>query len=220
MTDPDVPLDPDQRAAIIARAKRQIRQRMRATRQAQPAAVVATKSTRICERLLALPILENARAVALFAPIRERREVDLEPLDARLRALGKSLFYPFLDPTETGYRTGFRRVERPEDLALRGNLFAEPPADAEEARRGDLDVVLVPALAVAADGHRIGYGLGYYDATLPDVVPPAVSVVVAFDFQLLAELPSEAHDRPCDWVVTEERMIESTPSPLSPPSRT
>ena len=52
------------------------------------------------------------------------------------------------------------------------------------------DVVVVPALAVAADGHRVGYGIGFYDATLPDVCPPAAAVMVAFGFQLLAEVPS------------------------------
>lgn len=213
MAPADLPIDPEQHAALLVRAKRQIRQRMRAIRQAYPASVVAEKSASICERLGSLPILQSARAVALFAPIRQRREVDLQALDAQLRASGKVLFYPFLDATDSGYRTGFRRVDRPEDLALRGQAFAEPPPDAPEARRGDIDVVLVPALAAATDGHRLGYGLGYYDATLPDVVPPARSVIVVFDFQILAELPTEPHDQPCDWVVTESRVIEVTPPP-------
>lgn len=218
MTPPDLPFDPEQHASILLRAKRQIRQRMRATRQAYPASVVAQKSASICERLLNLPILTSARAIALFAPIRERREVDLWMLDEQMRASGKILFYPFLDPTDSGYRTGFRRVDRPEDLAPRDQAFAEPPSDAPEARRGDIDVVLVPALAAAADGHRLGYGLGYYDATLPDVVPPARSVIVVFDFQLLAELPTEPHDHPCDWIVTERRTMEVAARPPSHPS--
>ncbi|NLE88891.1 MAG: 5-formyltetrahydrofolate cyclo-ligase [Myxococcales bacterium] len=208
MADPDFQLDPEHLAALSHRAKRQIRQRMRATRQAYPSTAVAARSAKICERLLALPILAGAKAVASFAPLLERREVDLRPLDEALRHRGVALYYPFMDPTPTGYRTGFRKVERPDDLVPRQQPFAEPPPDAPEARRGDIDVVLVPALAVAADGHRVGYGMGYYDATLPDVVPPAISVVVAFDFQLLTELPHEAHDRACDWVVTDAREID------------
>lgn len=212
MADPDFELDPAQRDALSTRAKAQLRRRMRATRQAYPSAVAAAKSRSICERLRELPALTTAQGVALFAPLLERREVDLTALAQELLGRGVRLYYPFMDPTETGFRTGFRRVERLEDLAERGQRFPEPPPDAIEAARGDVDVVIVPALAVAADGHRLGYGMGYYDATLPDVVPPAVSVVVAYDFQLLAELPTEPHDRPCDWVVTDRRTL-AVPAP-------
>jgi len=65
----------------------------------------------------------------------------------------------------------------------------------------------VPALAVASSGHRLGYGSGFYDATLPDFCPPALSIVVAYDFQLLAELPVSAHDIACDIVVTDARLL-------------
>ncbi len=201
-------LDPEIVASLTGRAKRQIRARMRSLRQAHPEAVIAEKSERVVARLLELDVVRAARSVALFAAMRERREVDLLPLFEQLLTEGKKLYYPFMDPTETGFRTGFRSVTSPSDLAERGRRFAEPPASAPEARRGDLDVVIVPALAVAASGHRIGYGAGYYDATLPDVAPPARVVVVAFDFQLLAELPYEAHDRAGDWVVTDKRSLE------------
>lgn len=210
MADQEFELDAEQLAGISARAKRQIRQRMRATREAYPLHVTAAKSSKISQRLFALQPIAEARAVALFAPLTERREVDLLALAAELEARGTVLYYPFMDPTAAGFRTGFRRVERTEDLASRGQRFLEPPLDAAEAQRGDIDVVVVPALAVAADGHRIGYGMGYYDATLPDVAPPATTVVVAFDFQLLAELPHESHDRPCDWIVTETRELRRT----------
>jgi len=42
---------------------------------------------------------------------------------------------------------------------------------------------------------------------LPDFRPPACAVVVAFDFQLLAELPVEPHDVACDIVVSEARTV-------------
>ena len=106
-------------------------------------------------------------------------------------------------------RTGFRLTTPPSELVERGRGFHEPPPDAPEAQRGDIDLVVVPALAVAVTGHRIGYGAGYYDATLPDVRPPALAVIVAFDFQLLAELPSEADDVACDLVVTDAGVLDA-----------
>lgn len=204
---PDLEFDPERRAQLAARAKAQIRNRMRSTRQAYPAPVAAAKSRAICENLLELSPLVEARSVALFAPLLERREVDLTALAEELLGKGVALYYPFLDPTPSGFRTGFRKVLRLEELSDRGQKFPEPHPEAPEASRGDIEIVVVPALAVAADGHRVGYGMGYYDATLPDVAPPALCVVVAYDFQLLAELPAEPHDRPCDWVVTDRRTL-------------
>ncbi len=202
------PLDPELLQSITARAKKQIRARMRTMRQAYPAHVIAQKSEALIERLAALPVVAEARSFALFAAMQERREVDLQTLAERLLTQKKRLYYPFMDRNAAGgFTTGFRSVAALTDLTERGQRFVEPPQDAEVAKPGDVDVVLVPALAAAADGHRIGYGAGYYDATLGDVAPPAKVVIVCFDFQLLAELPHEAHDKAGDYVVTDVRTL-------------
>jgi 5-formyltetrahydrofolate cyclo-ligase len=49
--------------------------------------------------------------------------------------------------------------------------------------------------------------MGFYDVTLPDVSPPAASIIVAYDFQLLGELPELEHDVACDYVVTDRRTL-------------
>jgi 5-formyltetrahydrofolate cyclo-ligase len=87
--------------------------------------------------------------------------------------------------------------------------FREPPADAPPA--SELDVIVVPALAVDPRGHRIGYGAGHYDRTLAALGPGVVSVAVAFDFQLLAEIPNTDGDVAVGWVVTDERAMEAEP---------
>ena len=66
----------------------------------------------------------------------------------------------------------------------------------------EADVVVVPALAVAADGTRLGRGGGYYDRALAHARPGAVLVAVVFDDELVAELPAGPHDRRVDAVVT------------------
>lgn len=195
--------------ALLAQAKRQIRARMKGLRGALPAPAVAARSERIVGRLRELPLLKEARSVALFWPMTHKNEVDLRPLDAELRAAGKRLFYPFMTKTETGFHTGFRLLADAALLEEKGRGFSEPPADAPEAARGDIDVVVVPALAVSADGYRIGYGIGYYDVTLPDVCPPAATIIVAFSFQLLAEAPHDDGDYACDWVVTDEGVTDA-----------
>jgi 5-formyltetrahydrofolate cyclo-ligase len=192
--------------------KKQLRARMRAVLSALPESAVAARSARIIERLHAIDVFERARSVALFWPMEESGEVDLRTLDAVLEARGAARYYPFMEPTENGFTTGFRRIQRSSELARGERRFHEPPRSAPVARAGDIDVVLVPALAVTPDGHRLGRGKGFFDVTLPDVAPPACAIVVAYSFQLLAELPVESHDRRCDWVVTDEQVFAASSS--------
>jgi 5-formyltetrahydrofolate cyclo-ligase len=173
-----------------------------------PAAAVATRSARIVEALDSLPPVSGARAVALFWPMAGRSEVDLRELDRRFGERGVVRYFPYMDRKGEGFTTGFRRIASPEDLKLRGRRFAEPPTDAPSAARGDVDVVFVPALGVTPDGHRLGHGVGFYDATLPDVAPPALTIAVAFSFQLLGELFVEPHDIACDLVVTDSAIFD------------
>ena len=201
--------DADTLAALGQRAKTQLRARLSATRRALPPAAVQARSASIVESLARLAPLASARAVASFWPMEGRAEVDLRPLDAMLAERGVARYFPFMDPRAGGgYTTGFRRITSPAELELRGRRFVEPPRDAPSATRGDVDVVLVPALAVTPDGHRLGFGTGFYDATLPDVAPPALTIAVAFSFQLLAELFIEPHDVACDLVVTDSQILD------------
>jgi 5-formyltetrahydrofolate cyclo-ligase len=177
---------------------------MRAVRQTLSVERVVARSERICERLLAHPGIVSAKGVALFWPMIERREVDLRSFDDALRQRGVRLCYPFMErEADGGLVTGFRWVSERSQLVEQGHRFAEPPQEAPLALRGEVDVVVVSALAVASDGYRLGYGAGFYDATLPDLCPPARSIVVAFDFQYVMELPTDEHDLRCDDVITD-----------------
>ncbi len=207
----ELALDEAQLAALRAEAKRTLRASLRAVRSALPPAAAAARSRAASERLADLPFLARARSVALYAAVRSRRELDLSALDAVLRARGLALYYPFLDPHAAGARTGFRLTERQSDLVDRGHRFPEPRPDSPEAAPGTLDVIVAPALGFAPDGHRLGHGAGFYDVTLPEHCPPAIPVVVGFDFQLLVELPVEPHDVRCAWVVTDARTLAAAP---------
>lgn len=193
---------------IRRKVKTELRKRMRGVRKAAPIEACLERSKKIVAALLAEPAVASARAVALFWPIEERHEVDLRGLDASLRARGAELFYPALDP-ETRVMT-FRRVDDVAVLAEAGFGFAEPPLDAPEATT--LDVIVVPALAVDDRGHRLGYGAGFYDRTLPRFCPPAHAIVVAFDYQLIAEVPITEGDVATDLVVTDARVLVPTPA--------
>jgi 5-formyltetrahydrofolate cyclo-ligase len=173
-----------------------------------PPSALLARSTRIIEALEQIPCVRSARSVASFWPMEGRAEVDLRAFDRALEERGVARFYPFMDAKGDSFSTGFRRIQRDTDLQLRGRRFVEPPPDVPAAGRGDLDVVLVPALGVTPAGHRLGFGMGFYDATLPDVAPPAITIVVAFSFQVLGELFIESHDVACDLVVTDAGIYD------------
>jgi 5-formyltetrahydrofolate cyclo-ligase len=194
-------------AELAEAAKQELRKRMRAVRSAHPAQALARRSSAIVERALALPAFQAARGVALFYPMVERKEVDLRALDAEARRQGKRVYYPFLETRGEVRVSGLRLTQSLADLADRGERFLEPPRSAPDAERDEVDLLLVPALAVAPSGHRLGYGAGFYDSLLPDFRPPARAWVVAFDFQLLVELPTLAHDVPCDGLLTDARAL-------------
>lgn len=203
------PFELSQVSQLAEAAKLELRKRMRAVRTAHPAEALRIRSRALVARALTLPAFAAARSVALFFPMEDRKEVDLRELDAEARRLGKRVYYPFLEPRGAAMVSGLRLTSSLDDLAERGRRFHEPPPDAPLAARGDVDLLFVPALAVAPSGHRLGYGAGFYDSLLPDVCPPAKAVAVAYDFQLLVELPTLPHDVACDLVLTDTRSLEA-----------
>jgi len=197
------PFDLEQSEAFARAAKRVLRRQLRVVREALPVASVRRRSDLIVTRLLELPVMLEARSVALYAASPARREVDLASVDDTLRSRGVILFYPFMDQSGSQRRMGFRRLDHPEQLQDRGHHFSEPDSACSEAMPGEVDVVVVPALAVTEQGARLGFGSGFYDQVLLRFCPPATSIVVAYDFQLLAGIPEQSHDVRCDFVVTD-----------------
>ena len=68
------------------------------------------------------------------------------------------------------------------------------------------DFVLVPLLAFTPDGHRLGYGGGYYDRTLAALraqKPEILAIGLAFAAQEVTHLPLDTNDQLLDWIVTE-----------------
>ncbi len=80
-----------------------------------------------------------------------------------------------------------------------------PPADSPELAP---DIVLTPLLAFDEQGHRLGYGGGYYDRTLARLRgrgPRVLAVGAAFETQRIESVPHTAGDGRLDWVITEQR---------------
>ncbi|OCC24791.1 5-formyltetrahydrofolate cyclo-ligase [Croceicoccus estronivorus] len=67
------------------------------------------------------------------------------------------------------------------------------------------DVLFTPLLGFTVDGHRLGQGGGHYDRWL-DAHPGTIAIGLAWDCQLVDQLPLEPHDHPLKAVVTPTRL--------------
>lgn len=144
--------------------------------------------------------------VAGYWPIQD--EIDVRPLLRRLADGGASLALPAV--TGVHRRLAFRRwrIEIPLEPDARGIM-----APAASAQPAVPELVIVPLLAFDATGFRLGYGGGFYDATLKALRaerPATVAIGVAFAEQRLDGLPHESHDQVLDAVVTDTEMIHFT----------
>jgi 5-formyltetrahydrofolate cyclo-ligase len=197
---------------LRVRVKTAIRKRLRGLRKTTPLTACAERSSRIVENLDTLAALRGAKAVALFWPMEERHEVDLRPLDARLRARGVRVAYPAV--LSTGEMV-FDWVDDVSSMRLHPLGFLEPSTNELEEPLPvprallDLDVIVVPAIALDPTGQRIGYGGGNYDRVLPTYAR-ATTIGVAYDFQLIPEVPAVEGDVPVQWVVTDRRILEAS----------
>ena len=78
----------------------------------------------------------------------------------------------------------------------------QPPPAAATLEPG---VLFVPLLGFTASGARLGQGGGHYDRYLAER-PVTIAIGLAWDPQLIDDLPLEAHDRPLAAVVTPTRF--------------
>jgi 5-formyltetrahydrofolate cyclo-ligase len=127
-------------------------------------------------------------------------ELDVRPLLDALHGMGCVCALPVTGPR--GAPLAFRAWKPGDRLAPGPFGVSQPETSAEAVAPG---LFLAPLLAFDDDGWRLGYGAGYYDATLAAAraSAPVLAVGVAFEAQRVDAVPHEAHDERLDWVITE-----------------
>jgi 5-formyltetrahydrofolate cyclo-ligase len=176
---------------------------MAAQRRALPAADRVRAGLAVERHVLAMPEFIRARRVVLYAALPD--EVPTLPLASAVQASGRAL----LLPNPTSGSPGFARVG---DLgALRAGRCggSDPLRDQPSEALDESDLVLVPGTAFDARGGRLGRGRGWFDRALPSGSHAPAVFGVAFAFQIVAEVPMEAHDRRLDGVVTEDGVLRA-----------
>lgn len=71
-----------------------------------------------------------------------------------------------------------------------------------------VDLILIPGVVFARNGHRIGYGYGFYDRFLKTIKNNPTKIALVYDFQIVEKIPEEQHDVPMDIIITEAQTIK------------
>ncbi len=162
-------------------SKSEIRDAMRVKRAALAPETRAAASEKICG------VLEAAARGVIAVYLASPQEIDLTPFIRGALARGLTLAAPRWDGA--GY--ALARLKDLETLR-RGPMGILEPAEDDRIAPGKVDVWIVPGLAFTRAGDRLGYGGGWYDRLLKGTRAQVWGV--AYDFQVVEELPSEPHD--------------------------
>jgi 5-formyltetrahydrofolate cyclo-ligase len=185
-------------------AKRALRQRIIAARDAMPVAARDDASRRISNALLARPDLSDARTVLATFPFGS--EWDTRPLIEALLDRGKVVVAPRVNAM-TRMIDLFVIANAARDIVPGYRGIPEPGIHCTSIAADEIDWILVPGVAFDADGRRLGYGGGFYDRLLPHARRDARRIAGAFDLQIVESVPAAPHDLSVEAIVTEERLL-------------
>ena len=186
----------------IEDAKAAIRRDARARRDALPPDMRAAAAQAIAARPFPVAV-SPGMIVSGFMPMKS--EINPLPLMRALADAGARLALPVV--AGRGKPLVMRAYALGETLAAGVWGIREPKPDAPEVLP---DVVIVPLLVFARDGHRIGYGAGYYDMTIAGLRAKKTihAVGIGFAAQEIASVPSTPRDARLDLVLTEDDVID------------
>jgi len=162
------------------------------------------KDREIEKRLLDQKEFEIAKNIMFFASFRS--EPDTFRIMEKSIHMGKRiilpkvnrekhelLLYEILDVREL--TPGFMNIPEPE--VSEGRRFSAE----------DLDLMIVPGVAFGWKGERIGYGGGYYDRLIHRIKRRPPLIAIAYEEQILEEVPLLDHDIKMDKIITDKRVL-------------
>jgi len=175
--------------------KKKIRKMIAQQRAALSADWVHAESARIVARIQETPVFQKAACVALYKAL--PGEVDLEPLFSICWKNGKRTAIPLFNPKTHLYDMVEVDAHTAYEIAHFGIL---EPIASKILSLAEVDLMLLPGVAFTPNGQRLGRGGGYYDRLLNGFSGQTLGV--AFDFQILPQIPLQIHDLPVEQLIS------------------
>ncbi|PVY44172.1 5-formyltetrahydrofolate cyclo-ligase [Pontibacter virosus] len=183
--------------------KAELRKTMLQRRRALSVDVVAVRSQCIADLFFQHFPLQAGQTVHVFLPILKNKEVNTWAIIERLR-----LEYPevrVVVPVTDAAQNVLTHHHLTEESVLIENAWGIPePKDALIVHANEVDLVLIPLLAFDRQGHRVGYGKGFYDRFLADCRPDVVKVGLSLEPPVERIADPNEYDVPLDYAITPE----------------
>lgn len=183
----------------VGDAKSELRKFVRLTRAARSKAEREEAAAGFGVALTTLVAEEEWTRVAAFIPTATEPPI----LDAVEGLVAKGIEVVVPVSTPTGLLEWIRLERGFVDDMTTDSMGMPIPTSGVRVHEPTVDVVLVPAAAVDRDGHRLGWGKGYYDRFLATLDPSTFVVAIVYDSDVLLEIPTESHDIGVDIIITE-----------------
>ena len=181
--------------------KNELRQKYRTLRDSFGEEFIKSASGSACELLAKSECFQNADILLLYYPI--KNEISPLPLMEMAQKMGKKIAFPVCN---TGNNTlSFCVINSIDELIPSSFGISEPLLSNEAPILTERTVALIPALAYSKNGHRLGYGKGYYDRFLNNF--EGISVGFSYSALVLNSIPHEAHDVPVKMIITESEVL-------------
>jgi len=173
--------------------KTQLRNQIRVQKRAMTPVEISEKSAALTAQFLRTSHYQNAKTI--YGYINNNQEVQTRALLEQALRDGKQV------ALAKCYGSDMRFIYT-EDLTqiTKSSSGIPEPIDDEPVADDETALVLMPGLAFDLQGHRLGYGGGYYDKFL-SAQPHHPTVALCFDFQILDHLDTDPHDVPVDLVL-------------------
>ena len=160
-------------------------------------------SIEIVNRCLELN-LWNKSIYHLFMASEQNKEIDTAILLSVLQGKDKQIVIPkILDDYE------LEHYLLADQTPLKRNHWGIPePQSGIKINSNQIDVVFVPLLIFDLQGHRIGYGKGYYDRFLAKCRKETIKVGLSYFDPIERIEDIQSHDIPINFVITRDRIYE------------
>jgi 5-formyltetrahydrofolate cyclo-ligase len=163
------------------------------------------KSKAIMECLFDFANFLEARIILFY--VNANSEVATEAMISKALAYEKIVAVPWVDQKERQILPlKINDLNRDVQPGYRG--IREPIAQRCKAIPvKNVDLAIIPGVAFDERGGRIGHGTGYYDKFIPMLDVTTRKVALAYECQIVPQIPMEPHDRYIDIIITERRII-------------
>lgn len=174
--------------------KKALRAEIRAKKRALTEEQIDRASAELCRRMAEHPAYREASS--LYGYLSYNQEVRTRAILEQAQRDGKRVAVPKV----FGDTMKFIWLDDLDAVSLGYCNIPEPTADGPEANDENA-LVLMPGLAFDPEGHRCGYGGGFYDRYLEQHTEHKL-LALCFDFQMYEHLDTDAHDIPVDVVLS------------------